>query len=166
MRMAQVNLRRDGLTKVLREELDVSEGIVRDGRGVIPRLRILAPREQFVILLRLPEVPAEHRRLAQMVEHFMAWKLATAFILSGERCDPHAIASLAVARDQHHGIMRRLDRGPPLQLWPVAALPDDDVERGLSALLPGKHTTMTRETVAELEFVFGTDGAMPALRVA
>ncbi len=160
-----VKPRRDSLMKVLHEELDVSEGIVRDGYGVIPRLRILAPREQFVILLRLPEAAAEQRRLTQMVEHFMAWKLATAFILSGERRDPHAIASLAVGRDQHQGIMRRLDRGPPLHFGPVAALPNADVERELSTMLPGKHTTITRETVAELEFVFGADGAMPALRV-
>jgi hypothetical protein len=36
---------------------------------------------------------------------------------------------------------------------------------GLTALLPREQTTMTREMFAELEFLFGQDGAMPALRV-
>lgn len=165
MRTAQVYRQGNNLQNVLLEELGVSEAIVRDGHEVIPRLRIVAPREQFVILLRLPLDGVEHQQRINLVRLFMAWKMAIAFILSGERRDPHAISSLAVGRDGRHGIMRRIDRGPPFCLAPIAALAEANIERALTGLLPGKQTTMTKQMVAELEFVFGEDGAMPALRV-
>jgi hypothetical protein len=165
MRMAPAYPRRDSLKNALLEELGVSEAIVRDGHEVIPRYRIVAPREQFVILLRLPEDTADRPPRLDLVGLFMAWKMATAFIISCELREPHAISSLAVARDERYGIVRRIDRGPPLAFAPIAALPEGGIEWDLTALLPGKQTTMTRKTVAELEFVFGKDGKMPAMRV-
>jgi hypothetical protein len=165
MRMAPEYPRRDSLKNALLEELGVSEAIVRDGHEVIPRFRIVAPREQFVILLRLPEDTAERPHCIHLVGLFMAWKMATAFIISCELRDPHSISSFAVARDERNGIMRRIDRGPPLSFAPIAALAEGGIERELTALLPRKQTTMTREMVAELEFVFGKDGEMPAMRV-
>jgi len=165
MRMAPAYPRRDGLKNALLEELGVSEAIVRDGYEVIPRFRIVAPREQFVILLRPPEGTAERPHCIHLVGRFMAWKMATAFIISCELRDPHSISSFAVTRDERNGITRHIDRGPPLSFAPLAALAEGRIERELTALLPRKQTTMTREMVAELEFVFGNDGKMPAMRV-
>lgn len=156
--------RSDDLKNALLEELGVSEAIVRDGHVVIPRFRIVAPREQFVILLRLPVDTAEHQERIHLLRLFIAWKMATAFILSGELHDPHSISSLAVACDACHGIIRRINRGPPLFFAPITALAEADIERGLIAMLPRKQTTLTWEMIAELERVFGEDGEMPAMR--
>jgi hypothetical protein len=149
----------------LLEELGVSEAIVRDGHEVLPRFRIFTPSGHFIILMQLPDETAERQRRLRLVGLFMAWKMATAFIISGELHDPNSISSFAVARNERLGFMRRIDRGPPLSFAALTALAETDIEPGLTALLPRKETTMTVELIAELERVFGKNGEMPALRV-
>ena len=96
----------------------------------------------------------------------MAWKMATAFVLSGELRDPDAISSFAVSRDERMGLLRRIERGPPISFGDPASLGESHIEDGLIVLLPRGATTLTAELAAELERVFGKDGEMPALQVS
>lgn len=91
------------------DEMAMSEGIVRDGNEVVPRLRIFTPEGQFVIFVQLPDDARERDRLMKLVARFMAWKMAIAFVLSAEMRSPDAITSFAVTRSERHGIMRRIN---------------------------------------------------------
>jgi len=143
----------------------MSAQIVCDGHEVIPRFRIFAPSGQFVILMQMSDDASERQRRIRLVGLFMAWKMATGFVLSGELRDPDAITSYAVSRHEQVGLLRHIERGPPISFGETTALDESHIEDGLIVLLPRGTTTMTAELIAELERAFGKDGEMPALRV-
>ena len=59
--------------------------IVQDGHEVVPAWRILAPDGDFVILTRFdPDKPEQRERAFALLPRFMAWKMATAFVLTAE----------------------------------------------------------------------------------
>jgi hypothetical protein len=144
------------LKKVLLEEMGVSEAIVRDGHEVIPRFRIFTADGDFVVLLPLSDDATERHRRIRLVGRFMAWKMATGFVISGELHAPDAISSFFVGRHE---------RGPPLSFRAIRPLGEGEVEAVLIALLPQRETALTLDAIAELERVFGDEGEMPALRV-
>ena len=144
----------------------MSEAIVRDGHEVIPRFRIFTPSGHFVILMQLSDHASERQRRIRLISLFMAWKMATAFVLSGELRDPDAIYTFAVSRDERMGLLRRIERGPPISFGDPASLDESHIEDGPIVLLPRGATTLTAELAAELERVFGKDGEMPALQVS
>jgi hypothetical protein len=153
------------LRKVLLEELGVSEAIVRDGHEVIPRFRIFTADGDFVILLPLSEDTADRHRRIQLVGHFMAWKMATSFVISGELHAPDAISSFFVGRGERAGLFRLIERGPPISFGEISPLGEGKVEAVLIALLPQREAAISSEEIAELERVFGDDGEMPAMRL-
>jgi hypothetical protein len=150
----------------LLEELGVSEAIARDGHEVMPRFRIFTPSGHFVILMQMSDDASDRQRRIRLVGLFMAWKMATGFVLSGELRDPDAISSFAVLRDERMGVMRRIERGPPISFGETTSLDESHIDDGLIVLLPRGATTLTAELIAELERAFGKDGETPALRVS
>ena len=59
--------------------------IARDGHEVVPAWRILAPDGDFLILTQFdPDRPEQRERAFALVPRFMAWKLATGFVLTAE----------------------------------------------------------------------------------
>jgi hypothetical protein len=64
-------------------ELERGLEIVREGHEVVPAWRILAPDGDFVILTRFDtDKPDQRERAFALVPRFMAWKLATGFVLT------------------------------------------------------------------------------------
>jgi hypothetical protein len=56
-----------------------------DGHEVVPAWRILAPDGDFIILTQFdPDKPEQRERAFALVPRFMAWKLATGFVLTAE----------------------------------------------------------------------------------
>ena len=153
------------LQDVLLFELRMSEQIVRDGHEVNPRFRIFTPSGHFIILLPLSDDASERQRRMRLVGLFMAWKLATGFVLSSELHEPDAISAFGVSRNERQGLMRRIDRGAPISFGETTELGEADIEQGLVALLPGRDVTMTSEMLADLERGFGEGGEMPAMRL-
>jgi hypothetical protein len=63
----------------------LGEAIARDGHEVVPAWRILAPDGDFLILTQFdPDKPEQRERAFALVPRFMAWKLATGFVLTAE----------------------------------------------------------------------------------
>jgi hypothetical protein len=105
------------LRKVLLEEMGMSEAIVRDGHEVIPRFRIFTADGDFVVLMPLSDNAAERQRRIRLVGLFMAWKMATGFVISGESHAPDAISSFFVGRHEREGLFRPIEHGPPDFVW-------------------------------------------------
>ena len=58
---------------------------MRDGHEVAPAWRVLAPDGDFLILTSFDSDKAEQRERAfALVPRFMAWKLATGYVLTAE----------------------------------------------------------------------------------
>jgi hypothetical protein len=154
------------LKKVLLEEMGVSEAIVRDGHEVIPRFRIFTADGEFVVLMPLSGNAADRHRRIRLVGHFMAWKMATGFVISGELHAPDAISSFFIGRHEREGLFRLIERGPAISFSEIRALGEGEVEAALISLLPQRETALTSDDIAELERVFGDGGDMPAMRLS
>lgn len=94
------------------EELALSERIVRDGHEVVPRFRVITPEGHWTILDQLPDDLAERARRFNLVSAFMAWKLATGFILSNELYGPDSITAAYIGRDDCALLLRKISRKP------------------------------------------------------
>ena len=73
------------LEAALVEQIDRARRIAAAGETVIPAWRIGTPDGEYLILTRYNEAEPEQReRALVLISRFMAWKLATAFVLTSE----------------------------------------------------------------------------------
>ena len=73
------------LRDLMLADLEHGLAIARDGHEVVPAWRVLAPDGDFLILTRFdPDKPEQRERAFALVPRFMAWKLATGFVLTAE----------------------------------------------------------------------------------
>ena len=95
------------LRELMLEELARGLQIIRDGHELVPAWHITTPEGQFVILTRFdPDEPDQRERMLMLVPRFMAWKLATSFVLTAEtwlgpertRSGEEAIATIGVSQ--------------------------------------------------------------------
>ena len=57
--------------------------VVREGNELVPTWRIMTPGGDYLILTRFdPDEPDQRDRMLTLVPLFMAWKVATAFVLT------------------------------------------------------------------------------------
>ena len=107
--------------------------IVRDGHEVVPAWRVLAPDGDFLILTRFdPDRPEQRERAFALVPRFMAWKLATGYVLTAEtwlgpertRSGEEAVLTIGVTRHERMAVIRRI-RPSPLDARPSQHHSDD-----------------------------------------
>src|ERR1700691_4146672 len=115
-------------------DLERGLAIARDGHEVVPAWRILAPDGDFVILTRFdPDKPEQRERAFALLPRFMAWKMATAFVLTAEtwlgpertRSGEEAILAVGVSRQERLAVVQRIRRAPALSFGPAEWLPPD-----------------------------------------
>src|SRR5438477_53640 len=91
------------------EDLARGLAMVRDGHEIVPTWRIIAPGDDYVIPTRFdPDKPEQRERMLTLVPLFMAWKMATAFVLTTEtwlgpertRSGEEAVLALGISRSQ------------------------------------------------------------------
>src|ERR1700693_3028279 len=71
------------LRELVLQDLARAIATVRDGHEVVPAWRILTPEGDFLILTRFDaDKPDQRERMLALVPRFMAWKMATAFVLT------------------------------------------------------------------------------------
>jgi hypothetical protein len=149
--------------------------IVRDGHEIIPAWRILTPDGDFLILTRFdPDRPDQRQRMLALVPRFMAWKLATAFVLTAEtwlgpqrtRSGEEAVLTIGVSHQQRLGVMRRIRRTPTIAFAPAEWLAPDAIDEHYFRLPPVGQGAVTVEEAAMLADVFGEDGELPAQRLS
>lgn len=142
------------LRDLMLADLERGLAIVRDGHEIIPAWRILTPDGDFLILTRFdPDHPDQRERMLALVPRFMAWKLATAFVLTAEtwlgpqctRSGEEAVLTIGVSRQQRLGVMRRVRRTPAIVFAPAEWLAADAIDEHYFRLLPiGQDVGKTR----------------------
>lgn len=154
----------ESLRAIVVAELKLSASVVLGGAEVTPRLRVISPEGQWTILAPLPDDMAERQRRLQLLHRFMAWKSATAFVLSTELMEPTFIVSTAVWREAAIAAGRPYIT-KPLTVGPVEWLPRNLIGDQIPALLPHVRTVLDAEAVNELQRVFGAGSELEAREV-
>ena len=148
--------------KVL-EELRFSTGIVLAREEVVPRFRVICPDGDWTIFVPLPDDIGERQRRMQLLFGFMAWKSATAFVMSSELHVPDVVISAGVDRDNVWSAARPIVR-KPLTVGPIEWLPQSSVGEEVVALLPRGRVILDPESEAALVRAFGGGGEFEARR--
>lgn len=151
------------MKEILLEELRFSAGLALSNVEVVPRFRILTPEGDFTVFVPLPDNIGERQRRMQLVYGFMAWKSATAFVLSSELVSPEAIISAGVGFGDVMAAARALT-GKPRVMGPVEWLGGDSVGEEVKALLPRGRVNVDGAALVELERVFSQAGEFPVRR--
>ena len=149
---------------LIRTELQFSSAVVLSREEVVPRFRVIAPEGQTVVMLPLPDDLSEKVRCMALIRDYMAWRGATAFVLSAEMQTPDAVMALGVTRAACGGLQRPIIR-VPLDLGPERMLEREVIGEGFSDLLPKPGQEIDAEAKAELLRVFGTGGEFEARTV-
>jgi hypothetical protein len=145
--------------------------IVRDGHEVVPTWRVLAPDGDFLIRTKFDtDKPEQRERTFALVPRFMAWRLATAFVLTAEtwlgpertRSGEEAVLTIGVSHHKRMAVIRRIHRTPALSFGPPEWLPADALDETYFRLLPSGQSTVTPEEAAMLATIFAEDGELPA----
>ena len=159
------------LRDLMLADLEHGLAIARDGHEVVPAWRVLAPDGDFLILTRFdPDKPEQRERAFALVPRFMAWKLATGFVLTAEtwlgpertRSGEEAVLTIGVSHHERMAVIRRIRRTPALSFAPPEWLPADALDDAYFRLLPSGQSTVTPEEAAVLAAVFAEDGELPA----
>jgi hypothetical protein len=73
------------LRDLMLEELASGLNVIRDGHELVPARRISTPEDYVLVLTRFdPDKPDQRELMLTLVPRYMAWKLATAFVLTAE----------------------------------------------------------------------------------
>jgi hypothetical protein len=73
------------LATLMLEQLAISRRIIEDGQEVVPACRITTPDGNYLIMTRFdPAKPEQRENTVVLISRFMAWKMATSFVLTAE----------------------------------------------------------------------------------
>jgi hypothetical protein len=163
------------LRDLMLEDLAHGVTVVREGNEIVPTWHIIAPDGEFAILTRFdPDKPQQRERMLELVPRFMAWKLATSFVLTAAtwlgpertRSGEEAVLTIGVSRSERLGVLRRIRRTPGLVFMPPEWLRSDSIDERYSGFLPSGESTVPAEEAIMLAKVFGDDGELPAKQLS
>lgn len=152
------------------EQLAVAKRVVTGGSEVIPAWRVMTAEGDYLVLTRFdPDKEGQLERALRLMSRFMAWKLATGYVLSAEtwlgppgtRSGQEAITAVGVTRREIVGVLQRFSRAP-FRFAQLEWLNANQVDFIHGELLPKRQETVTADEVAVLMAIFGEDGEMPA----
>lgn len=149
------------MREMVLDELRFSCAVVLSREEVLPRFRVLSPEGEWTLFVPLPDALGERMRRLRLVHGLMAWKSATAFVLSTELREPDCVVSMGVARDGVLTAARPIIR-KPFGLGAIEWLPESAVGDEVVALLPRGRVFLDAETEAEVLRVFGSGGEFEA----
>src|SRR5438067_10848246 len=117
-----------------------------------------------------PDKPEQRERMLTLVPLFMAWKMATAFVLTTEtwlgpermRSGEEAVLAIGVSRTQRMCVLRRIRRTPGLIFMAPEWLQPESIDEQYFRLLPSAQSAVTDEEAAMLAGVCRVDGERPA----
>jgi hypothetical protein len=162
------------LAEALTEQLAAARRVVTSGSTVIPAWRIGTPDGEYLILTQYDETKPEQReRGLYLIGRFMAWKLATSFVLTAEgthrddrgREHEHLIGA-GISSSQVIGARQRITRKARVEFGHLEPFQSRDaVDPVLLALLPAGQSSVDEKEARLLASLFGEDGEMPAHRL-
>jgi hypothetical protein len=147
-------------------DLERGLGIVLDGCEIEPTWRILTPEGDFLIPTRFDL----GERTLSLIPRFMAWKLATGFVLTCEtwlcperaRSSEEAVFAIGVTQEECLGVTQRIRRTSALSFGEPEWLPAESLDDAYFRLLPTGENEVTEMEAKTLAVVFGENGEMPA----
>ena len=162
-------LSRMSLANIMLDQLAVARRIIEDGQEPVPAWRIETPDGVFLILARLDaNKPDQREHALVLISRFMAWKMATSFVLTEPWLGADGEDALLVIGVSHHerlAVVQRVRRHENVSFSKPMWLAPHHVEERFTAVLPKGVTTITAEETAVLSRVFGENGELPATRV-
>ena len=157
------------LTSLMLDYLGVARSVIEKGHIVVPAWRIETVEGTYLVLTHFhDDQPKERERLVKLVARFMAWKMATSFVLAAQtwleplRKGGEALIVVGLSRNERFGVAQRIVRDEGLQFGPVQWLMPAQLDEAYFRLLPQASTTLTHTEVAELDFIFGPGGELEA----
>jgi hypothetical protein len=147
------------LAAIMLEQLAVARLIVEDEAEVIPAWRITTPEGSFLVLTRFDHnKEGQRERALFLISKFMAWKLATSFVVTAEtwlgpglRCSgPGALLVVGVSYHERLAAMQRLRRADVVTFAEVEWLTHDQVDETYFKILPTGRSEITAEEAHEL----------------
>ena len=150
------------ISAMILRELERSRQIIRGGDVLVPRFVVSTPDFEFSVFADLPTDANKRDELLAKLYAFMIWKHASAFVMSCEWQEPNAVCSIGVSRPTVEGMMQVISRGPPVEFGPLIKLEPEKIGDELPALLPRRSATLSAETIAKLEQIFGAGGELEA----
>jgi hypothetical protein len=163
------------LVAVMINHMSTARAIVEDGGDLVPAWRVATPEGSYLIFTPFAgDKPEQRARALILVSRFMAWKMATSFILVLEtwlgsqetRAGEEAILAIGVSRNERLGLLQRIEERDPLRLGPPEWLQANQIDEAYLSLLPSKTAEITADQIAELTMIFGEGGEMQAERLS
>jgi hypothetical protein len=146
-------------------ELERSRQIIRSGDVLVPRFVVSSPDGEFSVFADFAADTKKHEEVLAKLYAFIIWKHATAFVMSCEWQEPNAVCSIGVSRPTVEGMIQVISRGPPVEFGPLIKMEPEQIGDELPALMPRRSATLSAETIAELEQIFGPGGELEAVRL-
>ena len=163
------------LVDIMLDQLAAARRIIEDGHEVVPGWRITTPEGSYLILTPFDHnKPEQRERALFLISRFMAWRMATSFVLTAEtwlgsavtRSGDEALLVVGISYHERLAAMQRLRRAPVVTFAPVEWLTNEQVEEAYFKLLPTGSSEITAEEAHELARIFGKDGEMAAERLS
>ena len=163
------------LATIMLDQLAVARRIVEDGEEMTPAWRIETTEGAFLILTRFDtDKPEQRARALTLIGRFMAWKMATSFVLTAEtwldagvtRSGEEALLAVGVSRLERLAVLQRIQRGDAVGFSDPLWLPPHHVGEQYFALLPRGATEISNEEAVELARIFAKNGELPAVRLS
>ena len=163
------------LATIMLDQLAVARRIVEDGKEMTPAWRIATPVGTFLIFTRFDTDKDDQRGRAQfLISRFMAWKMATSFVLTAEtwlgaektRSGDEALLAVGVSRHERLAVLQRIQRGDAVSFSEPMWLAPHHVDDQYFAMLPAGTAELSSEEVDELAEVFGKNGELRAERLS
>jgi hypothetical protein len=153
------------------DQLAVARRIVEDGKEVVPAWRITTPEGTFLILTQFDtNKPEQRERAIRLISRFMAWKMATSFVVTAETWlgadGEDAIFIIGVSLHERLAVLQRIKRGEDVSFSEPMWLARHLVDEQYFAMLPKGVTEISADEAAELGRVFGKHGELRAERVS
>jgi len=163
------------LVDIMLEQLAIARRIVEDGAEVVPAWRITTPEGTFLVFTRFDRnKEGQPERALLLISRFMAWKMATSFVLTAEfwlgpgmrRSGAEALLVVGVSHHERHAVMQRIRCRDVVDFGRAEWLTPEQVDDTYFRLLPTGSGEITMEEIAELAVIFGKDGEMAAERLS
>ena len=151
------------------DQLAVARRIIEDGEELTPAWRIETTEGAFLIFTRFDTAKPEQREHAiSLISRFMAWKMATSFVLTSETwlgADGGCHIHIGVSLHERLAVLQRIKRGEDVSFSEPMWLARHHVDEQYFAMLPKGATEISAGEEAELVRVFGKNGELRAERV-
>jgi len=163
------------LATIMLDHLAVARRAIEDGHELVPTWRIETPEGAFLIQTRFdPDKPEQRERPLFLISRFMAWKLATSFVLTTEtwlgaeliQASDEALLTIGVSHHERLAVLQRVIRGDVVGFSQPMWVASYHVDKCYLKMLPGVRTEITAEEAADLSRVFGKSGELPAERLS